>query len=209
MRFQNREDAGRKLAKALEAYAGRKDVVVVALPRGGVVLGRIIADALGAPLDLVVPRKLGAPGHEEYAIGALTESGEAVWNEAEHGRFDHVALDAVVEAERAEAKRRIEKYRAGMPARDLAGKTVIVVDDGIATGFTMRAALRTVRTEDPAAVVAAVPVAPADFKAALSNEADETVILSTPLVFVAIGNFYDEFTPVNDEQVVALMNSKA
>ncbi|HJV32664.1 MAG TPA: phosphoribosyltransferase family protein [Patescibacteria group bacterium] len=209
MNFRNREDAGRKLAKALETYAGREDVIVVALPRGGVVLGRVIADALEAPLDVVVPRKLGAPGHEEYAIGALTESGEAVWNEAERGRFDHVALDAVMEAERAEAKRRLEKYRAGMPPRDLAGKTVIVVDDGIATGFTMRAALRTVRAERPARVVAAVPVAPGDFKASLSNEADETVILSTPLTFVAIGNFYDEFAPVNDERVIALMHPKA
>lgn len=208
MRFLDREDGGRRLAKALEAYGGRKDVVVVALPRGGVVLGRVVADALGAPLDLVVPRKLGAPGHEEYAIGALTESGEPVWNEAERPRFDPADLDAAVEKERAEAKRRLATYRAGLPPRDLAGKTVIVVDDGIATGYTMRAALRSVRAERPAKLIAAVPVGPPDIEAALAGEADETVALTTPLEFFAIGNFYDEFAQVDDETVVRLMRAK-
>lgn len=202
MRFKNREDAGRKLSGALKAYAGAKDAVVVALPRGGVVVGRAVADALKLPLDIVVPRKLGAPGQEEYAIGALVEGGEAVWNEAERGRFKPAALEDIVHKERVEAARRMSKYRAGLPPRDLAGKTVLLVDDGMATGYTVRAALRTVRGERPSKVVVAVPIGPPDAVASLKSEADEVVVLHQPLTFFAIGGFYDEFDQVDDETVI-------
>lgn len=208
MLFKNREEAGRKLAEALEKYKGLKNVVVVALPRGGVVLGRVVADALGAPLDLVVPRKIGAPFNEEYAIGALAESGEAVWNEEERARCDAAALREIVAKERKEADRRLSLYRQGLPPRDLKGKMVLLVDDGVATGYTMRAAINTVKSEQPEKIVVAVPVGPKDTLGELKNEADDVVILHTPVLFFAIGNFYEEFPQVDDATVIALMKKK-
>lgn len=205
MRFKNREEAGRKLAEALKKYEAAKDAVVVALPRGGVVVGRAVADALKLPLDIVVPRKLGAPGHEEYAIGALVEGGEAVWNETERGRFESAALEGIVQKERAEASRRLSRYRSGRPPRDLSGKTVLLIDDGMATGYTLRAALRTVKAERPRAIAVAVPVGPPDAAVSLKSEADEVVVLYEPLTFFAIGGFYDEFDQVDDETVIRLL----
>ncbi len=209
MPFKDREDAGRRLAEKLRQYAGRKGVVVVALPRGGVVLGRIVADALKAPLDIVVPRKIGAPGNEEYAIGALTESGHAVWNEQERAAAGEAYVGKAVEKQLAEARRRLDLYRAGLPPRDLAGRTVIIVDDGIATGYTNRAAIATVRSEKPARVIAAVPVSPPDSAAVVERLVDEAVILEKPALFWAIGSFYDEFGQVDDETVIKLMRSGA
>src|SRR5512142_1163900 len=130
MPFVDREDAGRRLARRLRRLAGKPDAVIVALPRGGVVLGRVVADALRLPLDIVVPRKIGAPGDPEYAIGAVTEEGDAVWNEAERRVADASYLEKTLAAERAEARRRLATYRAGLPPRALRGRTVIVVDDG-------------------------------------------------------------------------------
>ena len=205
MVFRDRADAGRRLAEALRKYGGRRDVTVVALPRGGVVLGRIVADALGAPLDIVVPRKIGSPGNEEYAIGAITESGHAVWNEAERALADESYIERTVSAEQAEARRRIDTYRAGLPPRDLKGRTVVVVDDGIATGYTMRAAVETVKSEGPAKVVAAVPVAPPDSAKEIGGLVDESVVLSKPSPFWAIGAFYEEFGQVEDGEVVRLL----
>jgi len=207
MSFRDREDAGRRLAAALSAYRRKPDVVVVALPRGGVVLGRIVADALAAPLDLVVPRKIGAPNNEEYAIGAITEEGDAVWNEAERALAGDDYLKGEVAKQQAEAKRRLGLYRAGLPPRDLKDKTVVIVDDGVATGHTLRAAIKTVNAAAPARVVAAVPVAPGDSAARLRSEVDEMVVLETPLLFGAIGSFYDEFGQVGDEEVVKLMSA--
>ena len=206
--FKDREEAGRKLAEALEKYKGLKNAVVVALPRGGVVLGRIVADALGAPLDLVVPRKIGAPFNEEYAIGALAESGEAVWNEEERARCDAEALRTIVAKERQEAGRRLSVYRKGLPPRDLKGKTVILVDDGVATGYTMRAAINTVKAGKPEKIVVAVPVGPKDTLGELKREADEVVILHTPVLFFAIGGFYEAFPQVEDEAVIELMKKE-
>ncbi|MDD5251283.1 MAG: phosphoribosyltransferase [Patescibacteria group bacterium] len=203
--FADREDAGRRLAEKLDAYRGRNDVTVVALPRGGVVLGRIVADALNAPLDIVVPRKIGAPGNEEYAVGAVTESGHVVWNEAERARLDDDYAERTVAEERAEAQRRLDIYRAGRPPRDWHDRTVIVVDDGIATGYTMRAAIETVRSMKPRRVIVAVPVAPADSIETLRGLGDEIVVLETPTLFFAIGAHYSLFNQVDDETVVALM----
>ncbi len=206
MPFKDRRDAARLLAEKLEDYRGRPDVTVVALPRGGVVLGRVVADFLGAPLDLVVPRKIGAPGNAEYAIGAITEEGDAVWNESERAGTGEDYLEKEVARPRAEARRRLGLYRAGLPPRQLTGRTVIIVDDGVATGHTLRAAIKTVRAASPARIVAAVPVAPRDSAASLRGEVDELVILETPQVFWAIGSFYEEFGQVEDEEVIRLMN---
>lgn len=206
MQFQDRQDAARRLAEKLKAFSGRADVVVIALPRGGVVLGRIVADALAVPLDLVVPRKIGAPGNKEYAIGAITEEGDAVWNESERVQAGESYLKKEVAKQQAEARRRLDLYRAGLPPRRLNGKTVIIVDDGVATGFTLLAAVRTVRAAGPAKIVAAVPVAPRDSAERLKSEVDELVVLETPRLFWAIGAFYDEFGQVEDEEVIKLMS---
>ena len=205
MQFADREDAGRRLAKRLSHYAGKPDTLVVALPRGGVVVGREVADALRLALDIVVPRKIGSPGDPEYAIGAVTETGEPVWNERERERADPSYIDAAVGRELAEARRRLETYRAGFPPRLFRGITVIVVDDGVATGYTMRAALATVKRERPAAVIVAVPVCPPDSRAVLEAEADEVVVLETPKMFGAIGAYYENFPQVDDATVIKLL----
>jgi predicted phosphoribosyltransferase len=207
MMFTNRRTAGEKLAERLAAYEGAEGVIVVALPRGGVDTGRAVADALGAPLDIVVPRKVGAQGNPEYAVGAITETGHAVWNEEERRRADPAYLEKTMEAEKAEAKRRLETYRAGMPPRDLRGKTVILVDDGIATGLTMRAAVETVRSEGPSRVIVAAPVAPPESVEELASLVDEVVVLEKPPLFFAIGAFYADFDQVNDDDVIRLMRS--
>lgn len=203
--FANRRQAGEELAAALSAYRGRGDVIVVALPRGGVVLGRIVADALGAQLDIVVPRKIGAPGNEEYAIGAITETGEAVWNEAERARVGDEYVKQIVAEEQAEARRRLDVYRQDMPARNVKDKVVILVDDGVATGYTMRAAIKTLRKEEAKEIIAAVPVAPRDSVEQLREEADEVVVLDTPGMFWAIGAHYQEFEQTSDAEVVKLL----
>ncbi len=208
MMFKDREEAGRKLADALVRYKDAKNAVAVALPRGGVVLGRVVADALNIPLDLIVPRKIGAQYNEEYAIGAITETGEAVWNEAEKAQAEPDYLAEVMRKERKEAERRLDVYRAGLPARDLKDKTVIIVDDGVATGLTMLAAIKTARTGHPRKVVAAVPVCPPDSLKRLKAAADETVVLDSPAFFFAVGGSYDAFPQVSDDQVIALMKNR-
>lgn len=208
MLFRDRKDAAEKLSDALSEYKGRDDVLVIALPRGGVVIGRIVADRLGAPLDIVVPRKLGVRMNPEYAVGAVTESGHVVWNEEERAQMDDEYADRVVREEKEEARRRLGLYRKGLPERDFKRKTVIVVDDGIATGFTIRAAISTVRAGDPARVVAAVPVGPPDTVETLRKEVDDLVVLSAPPLFFAIGQFYGTFDQVEDSEVIALLNSE-
>lgn len=204
--FKNRQDAGERLAqKLVAAYGGRNDVIVLALPRGGVVLGRIVADRLKAPLDIVVPRKIGAPGNPEYAIGAITETGEAVWNEPERLMAGDAYIAAAVAKEKAEAQRRLEKYRPGRSELDLHDRTALIVDDGIATGLTVRAALQTVRRLGAAKVVIAVPVAAAGTAAELGEVADDLVALMTPDELMSIGAYYSEFSQVTDDQVTALL----
>jgi len=205
MPFINRKDAGERLADALSAYRGIKDGIVIALPRGGVVLGRVVADRLGLPLDIVVSRKIGAPSNPEYAIGALTEMGDIVWNEAERALHDARRLATIVEEQKREAERRMAIYREGMPERVIRGRTVIVVDDGIATGFTIMAAMKTVRALRPKRIVIAVPVAPPDSLAMLASLADEVVVLYTPESFHAVGAHYQEFGEVKDEEVIGLL----
>ncbi len=204
MIFKDREEAGEKLAAALMKYRGQKDVVVVALPRGGVITGRAIADALGAPLDLVVPRKIGAPSNEEYAIGALTETGEMVWNEEERARYDQKILNQIIDKELKEAARRLRVYRQGMLPRDLKGKTVVLVDDGVATGNTMRAAIKTVKAEKPKKIIVAVPGGAEDTIEQLRTEVDEILVLTTEFLG-AVGNLYQSFPQVLDDEVIKLM----
>lgn len=207
MPFKNREEAGMRLAGKLLAYKDNPDVVVVALPRGGVVLGRIIADALHAPLDIVIPRKIGAPDNEEYAIGALTEDGEVVWNEAEKERYGEEVLAIIVKKEQKEAQRRLSLYRKNLPPRIFKDKIVVLVDDGIATGYTIRSAIKTIHKESPQKIVVALLGGPADTIELLKREIDELVILEIPPMFWAVGQLYEKFPQVEDGEVIGLLKT--
>ncbi|HEY5922215.1 MAG TPA: phosphoribosyltransferase family protein [Kofleriaceae bacterium] len=207
--FQNRRDAGRKLAQRFDHLSGRPDVVVLALPRGGVPVAYEVATRIGAPLDVLVVRKLGVPGHAELAMGAIASGGILVADQrilAATG-VTREAFAAVERRERAELERRERVFREGMPPLDVKGKTVIVVDDGLATGATMAAAVDALRTRDPARVVVAVPVASPDICEALGRRADEMVCLVTPYPLYAIGLWYEDFTQTTDEDVRALLGA--
>jgi predicted phosphoribosyltransferase len=207
MRFKDRTDAGRRLAQALARFRGR-DGVVYALPRGGVVLGVEIARALALPLDLVIARKIGHPLSAEYAIGAVTEGGELVTNPFEVARVNAEWFRLAVEAERAEARRRRARYLGGAASLPATGKLAILVDDGIATGLTMEAAIREARRQRPVTLVVAVPVAPPDTAARLGKEVDEFVALDVdPEYLGAVGAYYDDFPQVTDDEVVQLMRA--
>lgn len=208
MRFYDRADAGRRLASALSAYAGRKPVVL-ALPRGGVPVAAVVAAALGAPLDLVLVRKIGAPGQPELALGAVVDGGAplVVRNPRILAATGASAaeFDAIAARELAEIERRRTRYLGARAAVDIAGLVAIVVDDGIATGATMRAALRASRQRRPARLVLAVPVASPEALASLRPEVDEVVCLASPDGFLGVGQFYDDFRQVTDDEVVALL----
>ena len=205
MDFKDRIDAGQQLAQVLGEYKNQKDVVLVALPRGGVVLGRIAADFLGVPLDIVVPRKIGAPWSKEFAIGAIAESGEAVWDEAEKLKVSPQYIEETIKTEQAEAQRRLKIYREGLPPRDFESKIIIVVDDGIATGLTMRAAIASVRVENPKKIIVAVPASPQSSVEELKREADNVIAVMTPVYFPAVGAFYRDFPQVSDSEVIRLL----
>lgn len=207
MRFRDRVDAGKQLAQALKKYQ-KHDGVVYALPRGGVVLGVEVARALGMPLDLLIPRKIGHPLQPEYAICAVVENGEMVCNQQEVARVDPQWFRQVVEAERHEARRRRELYLGGREVAPVQGKTAIIVDDGIATGLTMEVSIRDARRRRPKHLVVAVPVAPPDTVERLSREVDEFVVLDvSPYYLGAVGAYYDRFLQVTDEEVIALLRS--
>jgi predicted phosphoribosyltransferase len=206
-RFRNRADAGRQLADKLAAYADRPDVLVLALPRGGVPVGYEVARALGAPLDVFLVRKLGVPGYEELAMGAVATGDVRVLNDEivrGLGISGH-QIDAVVERELPELGRRERLYRGGRPPPDVVGRTVILVDDGLATGATMRAAVEALRQQQPARIVVAVPTASPDTCEALKAEADDVVCAMTPEPFFAVGHWYDDFTQTTDEEVRELL----
>jgi putative phosphoribosyl transferase len=206
MEFRDRRDAGRRLASQLTGLA-RESPVVVALPRGGVPVAFEIARSLGAPLDILAVRKLGAPANPEFAVGALAEDGTQVLNAAVARRIGMSSqdLEATVEREVAELRRRVRRYRDGRPPADIRGRTVIVVDDGIATGLTDLAAVRALRRRGAARIVVAVPVGPADSVALVGEEADEIVCHTIPRDLVGVGRWYRDFTPVADEEVLALL----
>jgi predicted phosphoribosyltransferase len=207
--FSDRAEAGDVLAGRLGHYAGRDDLVVLALPRGGVPVAARVARALGAPLDVFVVRKLGVPGHEELAMGAIASGGVQVVNEQVAGRLGlgEADLRRVAEAEGRELARREHRYREGRPPPDLGGRVVILVDDGLATGSTMRAAVAAVRRLGPARVVVAVPTAPVSTCQRMAEEADEVVCATTPRPFRAVGYSYRSFPQTSDEEVRTLLQA--
>jgi predicted phosphoribosyltransferase len=206
-RFRNRTDAGRQLAEKLAAYANRPDVLVLALPRGGVPVAFELARAFGAPLDVFLVRKLGVPGYEELAMGAVATGGVRVLNDEivrGLGISEH-EIDAVVARELRELSRRDRLYRGDRPPSDVAGRTVILVDDGLATGATMRAAVQALRQQQPGRIVAAVPTASPDTCQVLKAEADDVICAITPEPFFAVGHWYDDFTQTTDDEVRELV----
>lgn len=207
MPFIDRNDAGEKLAKLLAPLQGRKDAILLALPRGGVPVADRIANELGLPLDIIVPRKISFPGRPEYAIGAITEDGEGIFDEEIVKRCDvsKEYLRAEMEAQTNEARRRLELYRGHYPPPVLLGKTVILVDDGIATGFTMRAAIISARKRGAKNIVIAVPVGSPDVIDELKQVADEVITLRTPQNFAAVGQFYSDFRQIEDNEVLAIL----
>jgi predicted phosphoribosyltransferase len=204
--FADRHQAGRVLAGQLEPYRGRENLIVLALPRGGVAVGFEVAHALQAPLDVFVVRKLGMPGHEEYAIGAIASGGVRVMNPSPGLRVTPEAMAAVVAREQDELTRRELLYRDGKPAAGIRGRTVIVVDDGLATGSTMRAAVAGIRQQRPAHLVVAAPVGAEDTCEQLRREADDVVCAATPRPVRAVGLWYRDFPQASDDEVRKLLD---
>ncbi|MDQ3978066.1 MAG: phosphoribosyltransferase [Actinomycetota bacterium] len=205
--FRDRTDAGQVLAGLLTSYRGRDDVLVLGLPRGGVPVAAEVARGLEAPLDVFVVRKLGVPGREELAMGAIASGGVRVINGAvvEGLGIDDDVVDAVAERELQELERREAAYRGDQPPPDVAGKVVIVVDDGLATGSTMRAAVSALRAKGPSRIVVAVPVGSPGTCHDLEAEADEVVCARMPGQFLAVGQWYHDFSPTTDDQIRLLL----
>jgi len=209
--FRDRTEAGRLLAALLEKYAGKPDVIVLALPRGGVPVAYEVAKALHAPMDVFVVRKLGIPAHEELAMGAVATGGVLVLNDqvVRALSIPGYVIDAVADWELLELKRRERLYRGDRPPPDVRGKTVILVDDGLATGYTMLAAVRALRQQGPARIVVAVPVAAPDTCEVLKAYVDEVVCVATPEPFYAVGLWYQDFSQTTDEEVRELLERSA
>jgi putative phosphoribosyl transferase len=205
--FPNRTEAGRLLAKKLVKYAGRDDVIVLGLPRGGVPVAFEVAQRLGAPLDVFIVRKLGVPGFEELAVGAIASGGVRVLNEDVMRALPNAdqLIESVTERETVELDRREQTYRNGRAAPGLRDRVVILVDDGLATGATMRAAVKALRQRGVARIVVAVPVGPADTCREFEDAADETVCASMPEFFQAVGQYYEDFSQTSDEEVRELL----
>jgi putative phosphoribosyl transferase len=206
MRFRDRPDAGRRLAPLLDAYAGH-DVVVLALPRGGVPVAAEVAERLNAELDVLLVRKLGLPGHEELAMGAIASGGAMVLNDDLLSQLpvDDAVIDRVRAAEQQELERRDQAYRGDRPMPQLEDREVIIVDDGLATGATMRAAVSALRQYRPRRIVVAVPVAPPETVRELEQEADQVVSLLTPTPFYGVGYWFEDFSQTTDDEVRSLL----
>lgn len=210
-RFRDRTEAGQLLARALDEYTGRDDVIILALPRGGVPVGYEIARRLRVPLDVFLVRKLGVPWHRELAMGALASGGVQVLNDEVvrgYGIAPHV-ISAVAAAEQEELDRRAREYRGDRAFLSLEGRTVILVDDGVATGSTMRAAVAAVRKQHPASIIVAVPVAASQTCRELQHEVDRIVCLRTPDAFSAVGVWYEDFSQTSDDEVRTLLAAAA
>ena len=205
--FPNRTEAGRQLAEKLIKYAGRADVIVLGLPRGGVPVAFEVAQRLGVPLDVFLVRKLGVPGFEELAVGAIASGGVRVLNEDVMRAIPNVdeVIESVTARETAELERREQSYRDGRPAPELRDRVIILVDDGLATGATMRAAVKALRQRGVAKIVVAVPVGPPDTCREFEDEADETICASAPEFFQAVGQYYEDFSQTSDEEVRELL----
>ena len=208
LQFTDRREAGRTLARLLARHTDDPSRVVLALPRGGVPVAFEVARALHAPLDVFVVRKLGVPGHEEYAMGAIASGGVRVMNpDVAALRIPQEAIEAVAQRELRELERREHRYRGDRPPLVLAGRTVLLVDDGLATGSTMRAAVRAVRQQAPKRIVVAVPIASPEACEDLRNEADEVICALTPQPFMAVGVWYARFDQTTDDEVHALLEA--
>jgi predicted phosphoribosyltransferase/dienelactone hydrolase len=208
-RFRDRAEAGRLLAAELGDFAHRSDVIVLGLPRGGVPVAFEVARALDVALDVLIVRKLGLPGHEELAVGALASGGIRVLNPEELRFVSDDQIEDITRRERLELERREKLYRDGRPVPSLNGQTVILVDDGAATGATMRAAISAVRAQQPARLVVAVPTAPPETCAALASGVDELICLVAPELFFGVGQWYDDFSPCSDDAVRELVSAGA
>ena len=208
-RFRDRRQAGQVLGELLAGYAGRPDLLVLGLPRGGVPVAYELAQALGAPLDVFLVRKLGVPGHEELAMGAIATGGVRVLNEDVVAtlRLPESVIDAVAEREQRELERREREYRGDRPPPEVQGRTVILVDDGLATGATMRAAVRGVRLRSPRRVVVAVPVASREACEQLAADGDEVVCAEVPAFFDGVGRWYADFSQTSDAEVTRLLGA--
>lgn len=207
MVFKDRMDAGRKLAERLMSHANQKDAIVIGLPRGGVVVAFEVAKKLHLPLDIIISRKIGMPGQPEFAVGAITADGKEVFDQRliQSFELERKDLEKIIEAEKKEILRRMRVYRPGRAELNLKNKTVILVDDGIATGMTMQATLLSARGLGAKRVIVAVPVIPQDQIKPLERLADELIYLDAPINFGAISIFYQNFSQVNDDQVIELM----
>ena len=205
--FSNRTEAGRLLAEKLVKYAGRADVIVLGLPRGGVPVAYEVAKRLGVRLDVFIVRKLGVPGFEELAVGAIASGGVRVLNQDVMRALPNAeaTIESITASETAELERREQSYRAGRPAPELRDRIVILVDDGLATGATMRAAVKALRHRGAAKIVVAVPVGPPDTCREFEEEADETICASVPEFFQAVGQYYEDFSQTSDDEVRELL----
>ena len=209
--FAHRKEAGQSLARRLAGYEGRDDLLVLGLPRGGVVVAFEVAKALDAPLDVYVVRKLGVPGQEELAFGAIATGGVRVLNPdvVRAAGLDQAHIDAVAAREQTELERRERTYRGDSVPRELAGKTIILVDDGLATGASMRTAIRSLQAHHPAWITMAVPTAPRSTCLDLEREVDEAVCVMTPEPFFGVGQWYTDFSQTSDAEVIDLLRAAA
>lgn len=209
MLFYDRQDAGQKLAEKLVKYKNLDRVVVLGLPRGGVIVAAAVAQHLNVPLDIMVARKISAPRNPEFAIGAITVDGAGVFDDrliASLG-IPPTYINKTILQEQREAHRRLQVYRGDRPALDLQQKIVVLVDDGIATGATMQAAINFVKKQQPQKIIVAVPVAAPDTCAKLKKNIDELITLATPRAFAAVGQFYKKFDQTTDDEVVKIMQN--
>ncbi len=207
--FKNRSDAGKRLAAKLQAYANRPNAVVLGLPRGGIPVAFEVAAKLGLPLDVLVVRKLGVPGHEEFAMGAIASGGIRVLNEEiiQSLNIPRETIESVTKNQGEELKRREQVYRSDRPRLDVRGLTVILVDDGLATGATMRAAVHALRKQKPASIIVAVPAAAPEACEELGDEADDIICAITPDPFFSVGSWYEDFSQTTDEKVSQLLKA--
>jgi len=205
--FKDRRDAGIQLALRLEEYRGQRDLLILALPRGGVPTGDEIARSLNAPLDIVIVRKIGFPGQPEFGIGAISETGTTVLNESIISSFGvpRDYIESAIARQKEDISRRVELYRKGKRLSHLEGKTIILVDDGVATGATMKAAIATLKEEKIKKLIVAIPVAPPSIADELEKMVDEFICLDTPFDFMAVGAHYRDFSQVSDAEVVELL----
>lgn len=210
MVFSDRKDAGRRLAEVLRSYRD-ENVLVLGIPRGGVIVAAEVAKALNAPLDVIIPRKIGAPFNEELALGAAAPDGTVIFDERALSFLNlrEIDLKEQINREMAEMERRTRYYRKGRGALDCRGKTVILIDDGIATGMTAKAALRSLRKQEPASLVLAVPVASREAAAELHSHVDNLICLHIPGTFYAVGQFYKDFRQSTDEEVITALEQQS